>query len=514
MNTRHFQTSAALLFALLLSSGGVSLAVPLGTSFTYDGSLAVGGAPANGSYSLKFTLFDAAGGGTLVGGPLTNAAVTVSNGLFSTVLDFGSGAFTGQARWLEIAVRTNGASTFTTLSPRQPLTGVPYALYALTPAGPQRPIGPTGATGPQGNTGATGLTGGTGPQGPQGPQGVKGDTGAAGPQGVQGNTGATGPQGPQGNTGATGLTGGTGPQGPQGPQGVKGDTGAAGPQGVQGNTGATGAQGPIGLTGGIGPQGPQGPSGTNVVSGTYTNPVTFSNSANNFTGSFTGDGSGLTNVTANASPIPNMQVFDTAGTFIFTVPAGVTRVMVEVWGGGGGGGTGYYNDCDENGCDAESSGGGGGGGYGKQVLTVTPDTSYPVVVGVGGGSSIDGGDSSFGSLVTATGGLHGDWNCYWYEGVCDWNGGVGGLGGHSDAAVNIVGGDGDQGCSSLADRDDCLPGNGGSAGCGGAGGKTQYDNNNYIPISIPGGVPGGGGTGGYGTGQGANGGHGRVIVYY
>ncbi len=39
-----------------------------------------------------------------------------------------------------------------------------------------------------------------------------------------------------------------------------------------------------------------------------------------------------------ASPIPNFQVFDTNGTFI--VPDGVTRIMVEAWGGGGGGGSG------------------------------------------------------------------------------------------------------------------------------------------------------------------------------
>jgi len=40
-------------------------------------------------------------------------------------LDFGSGVFTGNARWLEIAVRTNGASGFVTLTPRQPLTPTP-----------------------------------------------------------------------------------------------------------------------------------------------------------------------------------------------------------------------------------------------------------------------------------------------------------------------------------------------------------------------------------------------------
>ena len=109
-----------------------ALAAPLGTSFTYDGSLTDNGTLATGSYDVQFTLYDAASGGSVVGGPLTDAAVPVVNGLFTTVLDFGSGAFTGEARWLEIGVRTNGASAFTTLTPRQSVLATPYALHAIT----------------------------------------------------------------------------------------------------------------------------------------------------------------------------------------------------------------------------------------------------------------------------------------------------------------------------------------------------------------------------------------------
>jgi len=117
------------ILALALSSA-FAVAGPMGTAFTYQGQLADGGAPANGRYDLKFTLYDNAGGGMAVAGPVTNSPVGVSNGLFITTLDFGPNAFTGDARWLEIAVRTHGGGAFIPLDPRQPLTPSPYALYA------------------------------------------------------------------------------------------------------------------------------------------------------------------------------------------------------------------------------------------------------------------------------------------------------------------------------------------------------------------------------------------------
>lgn len=110
---------------------GVGLgAAPLGTAFTYQGKLADGGQAANGIYDLRFTIYGVAGGGTALAGPITNSAVAVVNGLFTTTLDFGSEVFAGEARWLEIAARTNGAGAFTILSARQPVTPTPAALYA------------------------------------------------------------------------------------------------------------------------------------------------------------------------------------------------------------------------------------------------------------------------------------------------------------------------------------------------------------------------------------------------
>ena len=120
-------------------------ASPLGTAFTYQGRLNDGGNPATGIYDLRFALYDAANSGSLVAGPLTNAAVAVSNGLFSVALDFGP-AFDGNARWLEIAVRPNGEGAFTALAPLQALPPSPYALYATTAASAQG-VAANGVTG-------------------------------------------------------------------------------------------------------------------------------------------------------------------------------------------------------------------------------------------------------------------------------------------------------------------------------------------------------------------------------
>lgn len=122
---------AALASLALLSSFNTQLSTAFaqGTAFTYQGRLNSSGAPANGSYDLAFTLFATNTSGAGIAGPVTNTAVAVSNGLFTTIVDFGN-AFTGQSNWLEIAVSTNGANAFNTLAPRQELTPVPYALMA------------------------------------------------------------------------------------------------------------------------------------------------------------------------------------------------------------------------------------------------------------------------------------------------------------------------------------------------------------------------------------------------
>ncbi len=122
--------SATLAFlALATLSSPLSTALAQGTAFTYQGQLANNGQPASGSYDLTFALFNGSGGAGQLGGAITNSAVTVSNGLFTVALDFGS-QFAGADRWLEIGVRTNGGGAFSTLAPRQKVLPTPYAIYS------------------------------------------------------------------------------------------------------------------------------------------------------------------------------------------------------------------------------------------------------------------------------------------------------------------------------------------------------------------------------------------------
>ena len=291
MRKKRAESILTLCLALTVLFAGLSAAEPLGTAFTYQGSLTDSNSPADGLYDFQFTLYDGASDGNQIGSPVIVYEWDVIDGYFSVPLDFGSGIFDGNDRWLEIGVRAGelgDPNVYTLLSPRQKLTATPYALYAKTPAGPQGPKGDTGTTGPrgpQGIQGAKGDTGATGPQGPQGAQGVKGDTGATGPQGPIGLTGPEGPQGEQGIPGSQGIPGPQGPKGDKGEQGIpgaQGIPGLQGPKGDKGDTGATGPQGPIGLTGPqglkgdtgatgpqgpIGPEGPQGPEGAEGAPG-------------------------------------------------------------------------------------------------------------------------------------------------------------------------------------------------------------------------------------------------------
>jgi hypothetical protein len=122
--------------------------------------------------------------------------------------------------------------------------------------------------------------------------------------------------------------------------------------------------------------------------------------------------------------VPGSVTYTSNATFI--APAGVTEVKVTVISGGGGG-AGSNGNC--------GGAGGGTGGTAIGVKSVTPGTSYAVVVGGGGGgggtgsSGGPGGQSSFnGTTIYATGGGGG--------GFC---GGTGGSGTGVNGSLNLTG---------------------------------------------------------------------------
>ena len=93
----NFYAGAAFLFLALAARAQT-------TAFTYQGQLNSSNAPATGAYDFRFQIYNA--NNSVVAGPLTNAPVGVTNGLFTVTLDFGAGVFDGSTRSLEIGVRS------------------------------------------------------------------------------------------------------------------------------------------------------------------------------------------------------------------------------------------------------------------------------------------------------------------------------------------------------------------------------------------------------------------------
>ncbi|HYX30681.1 MAG TPA: hypothetical protein VE863_19250 [Pyrinomonadaceae bacterium] len=132
----------ALLFLLITAIPALAQS----STFTYQGKLQDQGAAANGTFDFQFKIFtgptndaqlplatDTCPGPITVGRP----GVSVTNGNFSVKLDFSNAAlcfelFSGDPRYLEIAVRHNSNEAYVTLSPRQQITSTPYAIRANT----------------------------------------------------------------------------------------------------------------------------------------------------------------------------------------------------------------------------------------------------------------------------------------------------------------------------------------------------------------------------------------------
>jgi hypothetical protein len=217
------------------------------------------------------------------------------------------------------------------------------------------------------------------------------------------------------------------------------------------------------------------------------------------------------------------QEFTTSGTFNFTVPAGVTQITIEAWGGGGaGGGSTAIVDCEGSG-----GAGGGGGAYASSIRSVTPGQILQVVVGVGGtgvcGANGTAGGPSFvgpdtnpvNAYVRAAGGSGGTASIA----VGSPPGGVGGTTAASVGSTRYAGTDGGAGAAgalicSGAGGAGASPG-GGSGGAGLCGTVPDEMNRNGNPGNAPGGGGGGGRTSGLGVCRpGGAGAAGKVVITY
>jgi hypothetical protein len=160
----------------------------------------------------------------------------------------------------------------------------------------------------------------------------------------------------------------------------------------------------------------------------------------------------------------------------FTVPAGITAILVKLWGAGGGGG-------NSGGWSSGSRGGGGGHTIG--IIPCTPGQVFYIVVGQGGQTNYSGGQTR----------NYGGGGTFYNNGDNRYSGAGGGYTGIFTSsgiaqgnAILIAGGGGGGGCSRMRD------GNWGGAGGGlnGEGGNAAYDGR--YSYAGTGGTQSGGGT--------------------
>ena len=240
------------------------------------------------------------------------------------------------------------------------------------------------------------------------------------------------------------------------------------------------------------------------------------------------DGTTWTSSAPITTPL-TMQYFLSSGTF--TVPAGINRVKVSVWGAGGGGGGGG------NGSPGAS---GAVGGFGVAYITgLTPGAAITVTVGAGGAGGAGGGNpgtngsagtsTTFGTYATATAGTGGGagptgspatagtftttGQIVWFPrstaGQVVIAGGAGGVSGTGGGlGYGGSGGGGLSGGGSGSGGSGSAAGNGGTAyGAGSNGGNSTASLG-----GTGGGVYGGAGAGGATNGGGGGGGTGGVLV--
>jgi hypothetical protein len=108
---------------------------PLDQTFTYQGQLRNAGQLVSGPVDLRITLWDSDTAGSQVGSANSFNAMQLTDGRFACGLNFGTAAFDGSNRWIQVEFRNPaGSGQYLALSPRDKITATPYALYALNGA--------------------------------------------------------------------------------------------------------------------------------------------------------------------------------------------------------------------------------------------------------------------------------------------------------------------------------------------------------------------------------------------
>lgn len=207
-----------------------------------------------------------------------------------------------------------------------------------------------------------------------------------------------------------------------------------------------------------------------------------------------------TNATINGVPdevnykLQKVLYYKTNATFTKSAHpyARALRVKVQAGGGGGGGSQAASNNSNSFGT------GGGGGGYAESFITnmASVPASTAVTVGAGGsggaigGAGTDGGTSSFGTLVSASGGGGGyvkpnnAFNTYIF-------GGNPGTGNTGELCITGSGGGNGTGTASFG-----VGGHGGGSVLGGGANAAGTGAGGGSSVGLAGGVYGGGGSGG------------------
>lgn len=336
---------------------------------------------------------------------------------------------------------------------------------------------------------------------------AEGGAGGAAPNNgiVAGGTGSS-----ANSTGDIVYSGGNGADGTTSLSG--GGGGGAGSTGAGGTASGTTAGAGTSLNGGNG-----GTGRTNEGNGSQG-----SNYGGGGSGAFVSDGTDHT----GGSGAQGLVIVSWTGTFTstgtYTVPAGVTSIIVECWGGGGAGGGATGNPA--------AGGGGAGGAYAYKQLTVVPGTTYIVNVGTGGTGSEGNGQAGNPSWFGTTGIVYAEGGAGGARAHTNSTNGSGGTGSESSSGGDVTygggngaagiytsgtpGGAGGGGAGSTGNGNNATTGTGGAAkdlnGGAGANGVS-----NSSP-GDPGGLFGGGGSGGKANSNtdrsGGNGGNGLVII--